>query len=626
MRISYVRIENFRNFKYCQVELGQNIVLVGENKVGKSNWIDALRLILDPSLSDLDRSLTEHDFWDGDEPFKGREIRVCVRFTDFADDTNTDYLPLSLFSDNCIVRSVPQPVAQLTYLYYNSKQLDNPTEARIDDYEFKVYPGDNPDIAFKTVELRKHIPLQAIGALRDIASDNRVWHRSPLSRLVELTDLKEQQLEPFAEQIRGISDEVLKLQPLNTLESEIRSRLTQMVGELYTINPQLGLNATSVSSLEEALRLYVDGTKRRSLDRASLGLQNALYLTLLSLLVEKQEIKRSQRRERYIPIIALEEPEAHLHPHLQRLVFSDFLTRARQRRQPVIISTHSPHLASVANIEDLVMLKDNGDDGCIATSAYDFVRRLDTRSRKDLDRFLDITKAELLFSKGVILVEGDAELILIGEFARILGTPLDRYGISVINVAGTYFGHVVTLANRFMVPFAVVTDGDKTRPVTGLKRGIDMISEVAVPSTHAKLVKKYEDGKTEQVRRYLRWVGIFVNEWTLEPELLDCGLHEEFKQVFTDLGEELGAEVQAGIKHIDTYLSGKTEENMKKVLASIADARWGKGRFAHRLVTHIRDKAGTLTTQEQKELIVPEYIRSAIKCLIGKVDASRRSL
>ncbi|MGC9397184.1 MAG: AAA family ATPase, partial [Anaerolineae bacterium] len=88
MRISYVRIENFRNFKLFETEIGQNAILVGENKAGKSNFIEALRLVLDPTLSEADRQLTAKDFWDGDdeEPFNGREIKVTVQFTDFAEE------------------------------------------------------------------------------------------------------------------------------------------------------------------------------------------------------------------------------------------------------------------------------------------------------------------------------------------------------------------------------------------------------------------------------------------------------------------------------------------------------------------------------------------------------------
>jgi len=398
-----------------------------------------------------------------------------------------------------------------------------------------------------------------------------------------------------------------------------------MIGKLHAVDPQLGLNAATAQGLEEALRLYVDGKKRRTLERTSLGLQNALYLALLSLEIEKQEIRRTQRKEPFLPILALEEPEAHLHPHLQRLVFDDFLERARRRKQPVIVSTHSPHLASVASIENLVLFKDHGVQGCEAKSVYSFILSLDPRARKDLARFLDITKTEMLFSKGTIFVEGDVEVLLVSQFAKIMDKPLDKYGIAICNVSGAHFEHVVTLAHRFGVPFIVLTDGDKFRPVKGLQRGIDLI-QIIKPSLHSRLKSRYDAGFKKAVRRYLRWVGIFVNDWTLEVALLEAGLGEELKKVFVELGDELGVQVRAGSNHVDQYLNDRTEDNMRRVLVSMADARWGKGRFAHRLVKHIQAKAESLGTQQQKDAVVPEYIRSGIQCLIAKVESERTGI
>jgi putative ATP-dependent endonuclease of the OLD family len=624
MRISRVRIENFRSFKLLDVELGQNIVLVGENKSGKSNFIEAVRLVLDPSLSDNDRQLTEQDFWDGDgeAPFNGRQIKVVIQFTDFANEDPPEYLPLSWFCD-CLITVEPERVAQLTYIYYEDKKTPSSRFSGQDDYKFNIYPGDSPDKYFNYRGMWKDLPLHLIEALRDIASDNKAWHRSPLKRLLKLVDLPSDQLQPYADDIRKTSEKVVgEVSPLQLLETEVIDRLDKMIGSLHKIEPQLGLNATTPQTLLEALRVFADGAQRRPLDRISLGLQNVLYLSLLSLMLEKQKINRNTQNEAFMPIVALEEPEAHLHPHLQRLVFRDFLNEAQARKQPVLISTHSPHLVSAAAIKDLVRLKNCGREGCKATSAYNFVQSLDSRSCKDLERFLDITKSEMLFSKGVIFVEGDVEVLLVSEFAEILGKPLDRFGISVCNVYGTHFGHVVTLACKFEIPFIVLTDGDKFEKVTGSQRAIKLFERVN-PLRQKRLQILYDNGRKVKVQSLLRCQGIFVNDWTLEPSLIESGLANELKLTFEELGEELGEKVKAGGNHIDSYLQSKTDEDMKKILTAIADSRWGKGRFAQRLVTHIRTKSELLTTQDKKNDIVPEYIKSGIEFLIKRIEPEK---
>src|SRR5260221_13941311 len=88
MRISHVRIENFRNFHELDVAVGEHSVIVGENKIGKSNLLYALRLVLDPSLPDSARKLHEEDFWDGlDRPLDAEDrISISVDIADFEDD------------------------------------------------------------------------------------------------------------------------------------------------------------------------------------------------------------------------------------------------------------------------------------------------------------------------------------------------------------------------------------------------------------------------------------------------------------------------------------------------------------------------------------------------------------
>src|SRR3989304_4695549 len=124
-----------------------------------------------------------------------------------------------------------------------------PEKSDINDYESKVYGGNDPDKSIIIREIRKNIPIQVIEALRDIAADNRVWRRSPLRQLVELSDLDIKQLEPFADRVKKVSDEVLGLAPLNSLSDQIKNRLEEMIGGLYAIDPQLGLNATTAAAV-----------------------------------------------------------------------------------------------------------------------------------------------------------------------------------------------------------------------------------------------------------------------------------------------------------------------------------------------------------------------------------------
>ena len=97
VRLSRIQISNFRNFSELDIALSGNLVLVGENRVGKSNLLYALRLIFDASLSDSARQLSISDFWDGlGTPDGDDQITVSVEIEDFEDDLDvlallTDY-------------------------------------------------------------------------------------------------------------------------------------------------------------------------------------------------------------------------------------------------------------------------------------------------------------------------------------------------------------------------------------------------------------------------------------------------------------------------------------------------------------------------------------------------------
>jgi putative ATP-dependent endonuclease of the OLD family len=104
LRISRVKISNFANFSGLDVQTSDNIVIVGENKVGKSNLIRALQLILDPGLSERDRQLGLDQFWDGLGDHKiGATVEVSIELTDFTDDPR-----LMAHLNDCIIDPGPR--------------------------------------------------------------------------------------------------------------------------------------------------------------------------------------------------------------------------------------------------------------------------------------------------------------------------------------------------------------------------------------------------------------------------------------------------------------------------------------------------------------------------------------
>ena len=95
MHISRIKISNFANFSEVDLKTGGNIVIVGENKVGKSNFVRALQLILDPGLSERDRQLSLEHFWDGlGEDKLGKTVEIAVELTDFTDDLKNINVPV----------------------------------------------------------------------------------------------------------------------------------------------------------------------------------------------------------------------------------------------------------------------------------------------------------------------------------------------------------------------------------------------------------------------------------------------------------------------------------------------------------------------------------------------------
>ena len=696
MYISKIFIDGFRNFTDKTIEFNEGVnVIIGHNNAGKTSLLKAIGLIVNNEAS---RRLEIDDFSKTasleDMKSSPPEVKITLLLTQsLGEDLSSD----DLVTVGNWLTSLQEPYqAQLTYNFYLPfdkhsdyiESLDHSTSKEeawltikhefLRFYTYKIFGGDPKLQVPADSESLQKFDFQFLNAIRDVERDMFTGRNTMLRDVLDF--FMDYDIKSADESVKSLSEKQKQIKEIRkeftakagTLISDLQTRMHAGKGQILSYARQTGATFNNAEpdfdgtisdvDMYSALKLIIGYS---GLDLKIPATHNGLgynNLIFMSLLLAKMQVNSDGNylggNAKVFPVLAIEEPEAHLHPAMQ-YKFLKFLKENKEERKvrQIFVTTHSTQITSAVSLDEIICLHNEKGVISVGYPGRTFPNTpAGTNSKAYVQRFLDATRSDMLFAQKIIMVEGLAEQVLLPTLSRYVGIDLEDHHVAIIPVGGRFFDHFLHMfdtTNPNAIPKKVVCLKDRDPERKSKSGGTysscytfrmdqdptqydykdhakDKIAQYATHSNIRFFGQNHKNGKTFEYELILNNIGSTLlltdsisNRAELES-LFKCYANgEELDEYYKELRKSTGNDKLKDALSLAQLTTWTDAEKAAAIIAYRFLSSVGKGQIALELAVALEDNLALPDTNPttdpnaavKNSFNVPTYIKDAIQWL-----------